>query len=126
LFLIISYVFSSTESENKRAALVLPGGWVEVGEGAHTMYTHVSKCKNDKRKKRIANRSNFQMKRQPTEWKEILASFHSTGINIKKYQLKKKNAWKGHSTHHQKQGPELKPHYYQEGGREEGLQNLKI
>jgi hypothetical protein len=59
------------------------------------MYTHVSKCKNDKRKKRIANRSNFQMKRQPTEWKEILASFHSTGINIKKYQLKKKMPGRG-------------------------------
>jgi hypothetical protein len=49
--LIISYVFSSTKSENKRTEQVLPGsrgmGRVEV---AQTMYTYVSKCKNNKNK----------------------------------------------------------------------------
>jgi hypothetical protein len=38
----LSYVFSSTKSE-KRAEQILPGRW-----GGGTMYTHVSKCKNDK------------------------------------------------------------------------------
>jgi hypothetical protein len=39
------YVFSSTKSENKRSEQVLPGrGW----EVTQIMYTHVSKCKNDK------------------------------------------------------------------------------
>jgi hypothetical protein len=32
--------------ENKRAEPVL--GWVGAAEVAKTMYTHVSKCKNDK------------------------------------------------------------------------------
>jgi hypothetical protein len=50
-------VFSSTKSKNKTAEQVLPGsgeGVGELGEGrrmeavARTMYTHVSKCKNDK------------------------------------------------------------------------------
>jgi hypothetical protein len=52
VFLIISYVFSSTKSENKRAEQVLPGsgGW---GWGAGgPMYTHASKGKNDKIKER--------------------------------------------------------------------------
>jgi hypothetical protein len=53
VFLIVSYVFSSTKLENKRVEQVLPGsgglgvgglegeeGWEEV---AQTMYTHVSK-----------------------------------------------------------------------------------
>jgi hypothetical protein len=46
--LILSYAFSSTKSENKRVEQVLPGsqGWERV---AQIMYTHVSKCKNDKR-----------------------------------------------------------------------------
>jgi hypothetical protein len=44
VFLIISYVFSSTKS--KREEQVLPRKW--EGEVAQTMYTHVSKYKNDK------------------------------------------------------------------------------
>jgi hypothetical protein len=44
VFLIISYVFSSTKSE-KRAEQVLPGRGREV---AQTVYTHCNKCKNDK------------------------------------------------------------------------------
>jgi hypothetical protein len=55
VFLVISYVFSSTKSENKREEQVLPksreaGGeqWGWSGEVAQTIYTHVSKCKNDK------------------------------------------------------------------------------
>jgi hypothetical protein len=45
--------FSSTKPENKRAEQVLPRsgreGWgVRGGEAAQTMYTHVSKCKNNK------------------------------------------------------------------------------
>jgi hypothetical protein len=43
IFLIISYVFSSTKSENKVGKQVLPGRG-----GAQIMYTHVSKSKNDK------------------------------------------------------------------------------
>jgi hypothetical protein len=43
---LISYVFSSTKLENKRAEQVLPGSGME-GEVAKIMYTHVSKCKND-------------------------------------------------------------------------------
>jgi hypothetical protein len=46
VFLIIAYVFSSTKLENNRVEQILPGsGGVGV---AQTMYTHVSKCKNDK------------------------------------------------------------------------------
>jgi hypothetical protein len=48
---LISYVFSSTNWENKREEQVLPrsGGWRGVGEvEAQTMYTRVSKCKNNK------------------------------------------------------------------------------
>jgi hypothetical protein len=41
VFFIISYVFSLTKSEKKRPG---NGG----GKVAQTMYTHVSKCKNDK------------------------------------------------------------------------------
>jgi hypothetical protein len=56
VFLIISYVFSSTKSENKRVEQILPrsrdGGVGREerrrGEVAQTMYTHVSKCKNGK------------------------------------------------------------------------------
>jgi hypothetical protein len=47
VFLIISCVFSSTKLENKRVEQVLP----RIGRGvemAQTMYTHVSKYKNDK------------------------------------------------------------------------------
>jgi hypothetical protein len=37
----------------KRAEQVLPGSWGwGWGEVAQTMYTHVSKCKNDKRKEK--------------------------------------------------------------------------
>jgi hypothetical protein len=44
--LIISYVFSSTKLENKRIEQVLLGrGGRDV---AQTMYSYVSKCKNDK------------------------------------------------------------------------------
>jgi hypothetical protein len=51
VFLIISYVFFSTKSDKKRAEQVLPrsGG----GRVSQTMYTHVSKCKNDKKKTEI-------------------------------------------------------------------------
>jgi hypothetical protein len=54
VFLIVSYVFSSTKLENKRVEQVLPrkGGDGMSGEVAQTMYTHVSKCKNDKIKER--------------------------------------------------------------------------
>jgi hypothetical protein len=46
VFLIISYVFSSTRMENKRMEQEGAGGlW---GEVTQTMYTHVSKCKSDK------------------------------------------------------------------------------
>jgi hypothetical protein len=50
-FLIISYVFSSTKSENKRARRFCPEEWIwgEV-QVAQTRYIHVSKCKNDKKK----------------------------------------------------------------------------
>jgi hypothetical protein len=34
--------------ENKRAEQVLPGSVCVGGEVAQTMYTHVSKCKNNK------------------------------------------------------------------------------
>jgi hypothetical protein len=48
---IISYILSSTKSENKRVEKVLPGsGSIGVGRSG-TMYTHVSKCKNDKIKR---------------------------------------------------------------------------
>jgi hypothetical protein len=53
VFLIIAYVFSSTKSE-KRVEQVLPEsrglGGVEGVNVAQTIHTHVSKCKNDKRK----------------------------------------------------------------------------
>jgi hypothetical protein len=44
--------FSSTKLENKRAEQVLPGSgeWRWSGRQAQMMYTHVSKCKNDKLK----------------------------------------------------------------------------
>jgi hypothetical protein len=48
-FLIIFYVFSSTKSENKRVEQVQPGRC--RGGVAQIMYTHVSKCKNDKAQK---------------------------------------------------------------------------
>jgi hypothetical protein len=56
--LIISYVFSSRKSENKRAEQVQPrkrGVSGRKGEVAQTMYTHISKCKNDKIKERKKN-----------------------------------------------------------------------
>jgi hypothetical protein len=49
VFLIISYIYSSTKLE-KRAEQVLPGsegGWSEGGQGgemAQTTYTHMNKC----------------------------------------------------------------------------------
>jgi hypothetical protein len=47
VFLIISYVFFSKKSENKRIKQVLPAS----GDGvAQTMYIHVKKCKNDFKK----------------------------------------------------------------------------
>jgi hypothetical protein len=45
--LCLSY---STKSENKRLEQVLPGSGGRYREGAKTMYKHVSKCKNDKKK----------------------------------------------------------------------------
>jgi hypothetical protein len=47
VFLIISYLFSSTKSENKKAEQVLSGSVCGMGELVQTMYTYVSKCKND-------------------------------------------------------------------------------
>jgi hypothetical protein len=41
VFLIISYVFSSTKSENKKVEQVLPGSG--AGERCPIIYTHVSK-----------------------------------------------------------------------------------
>jgi hypothetical protein len=43
-------IFSSTKSENKKEEQVLPRNEVqgERKEVTQTMYTHVSKCKNDK------------------------------------------------------------------------------
>jgi hypothetical protein len=45
-------MFSLTKLENKRVEQVLPRS-MGCGEVAQTMYTHVSKCKRDKRKKKI-------------------------------------------------------------------------
>jgi hypothetical protein len=45
IFFLISYVFSSTKSD-ERVEWVLPGS-KGLGEGAQTMYTHVSKYKKD-------------------------------------------------------------------------------
>jgi hypothetical protein len=47
IIIIISYVFSSTKSENKRVEQVLPGRWGGWGKQC----THMSKCKNEKKKK---------------------------------------------------------------------------
>jgi hypothetical protein len=47
----MSYVFSSTKLENKRVAQVLS----RSREVSQTMYTHVSKCKNNKIKERKKN-----------------------------------------------------------------------
>jgi hypothetical protein len=47
---LLSYVFSSTKLEKKRPEQVLPWRWGS-SEGRwpnNAMYTHVSKCKNDK------------------------------------------------------------------------------
>jgi hypothetical protein len=60
VFLIISYVFSSTKSE-KRAEQVLPasrglGSGRSGGKRAQTMYADVSKCKKDK----IKGEKNFK------------------------------------------------------------------
>jgi hypothetical protein len=54
----------STKSENNKAEQVLPrsGGWEGVGEWrevVQTMYTHVSKCKNNKVKERKNKRRNY-------------------------------------------------------------------
>jgi hypothetical protein len=46
VFLITFYVFLSSKSHNKRAEQVLPRGG--RGELAQTMYTHVTRCKNNK------------------------------------------------------------------------------
>jgi hypothetical protein len=54
-FLILSYVFSSIKSENKRK---LEGD--SGGEVAQTMYTHVNKCKNGKTKERKINKNYVQ------------------------------------------------------------------
>jgi hypothetical protein len=48
--------FLSTKLENKRAAeQVLPRSW-GLGEVAQKMYTHVSKCKNDKITLKLKNK----------------------------------------------------------------------
>jgi hypothetical protein len=55
-YYLLCFLFK--KSEHKRAEQVLPGsqlwGWVgeRSGEVAQTMYTHISKCKNDKIKER--------------------------------------------------------------------------
>jgi hypothetical protein len=54
MFFLLSFVFYSIKLENKRVEQVLP----EVGRGevVQIRYTHVSKCKNYKlKKKRIPN-----------------------------------------------------------------------
>jgi hypothetical protein len=57
LFFFLSLV-SSIKSENKKVEQVLPRkGWGRSGEVVQTTYTHVSKRKNGKRKKKI-KRSN--------------------------------------------------------------------
>jgi hypothetical protein len=48
VFLIIFYVFSSRKLENKRAEQVLHRQGGKGEEVAQTMYSHVSKCNNDK------------------------------------------------------------------------------
>jgi hypothetical protein len=50
VFLVIAYILSSIISEKKRAEQVLPRSRMVVEEVALTMYTHVSKYKNDKKK----------------------------------------------------------------------------
>jgi hypothetical protein len=51
VFLIISYVFSSTKSENKRVEQLMPRSGVGPGGAvAQTMYAHVNKCENYKTK----------------------------------------------------------------------------
>jgi hypothetical protein len=62
LYLFISYSFSSTKLD-KRSEYVLLGnkeGWKggevgggQVGEMAQTMYTHMNKCINNKKRKKI-------------------------------------------------------------------------
>jgi chloramphenicol O-acetyltransferase len=74
IFFLISYVFSSTKSENKRMELVLPRSGTRVvgSKMAQTMYTHVSKCKNIKIKiikiqinmKMIQEEFNFLLKQK--------------------------------------------------------------
>jgi predicted Zn-ribbon and HTH transcriptional regulator len=59
VFLIISYVFSSTKSKNKRVEQVLPrcrvrAGWFEDGPMNTNTNTNVNKCKSDKIKKKIS------------------------------------------------------------------------
>jgi hypothetical protein len=51
VFLLCFMLFPSTKSETKRAEQVLPGSCWVGGVGVQIMYTHVSKCKNDKTKK---------------------------------------------------------------------------
>jgi hypothetical protein len=53
LILIISYVFSSTKSEDKRAEQVLPGGEEAGGGRWPKQCIHMSKCKNYNIKKKI-------------------------------------------------------------------------
>jgi hypothetical protein len=60
-FLIIAYIFYSTKLENKRVEQVLPRSRQreESKEVAQTMYTYVSKCKNNKRKRKMACRKTW-------------------------------------------------------------------
>jgi hypothetical protein len=64
VFLIISYVFSLTKSENKRV-LSGKGGWGE--EVAQTVYSHVSKRKKDKLKERKKEKRNWKQKKKLKE-----------------------------------------------------------
>jgi hypothetical protein len=45
-FLCLATIWFKKLSFSKRAEQVLPGMGAVEGEGAQTMYTHVSKCKN--------------------------------------------------------------------------------
>jgi hypothetical protein len=56
---LLSLVFSLQQKQRRQNSFCLEGGsWKWVGSGgkvAQTMYTHVSKCKNDKRREKKCN-----------------------------------------------------------------------
>jgi hypothetical protein len=87
--LCLSYVFSSTKLENKRAEQVLPGrGFGGRGELAQTTYTHVSKCKND----RIKARKKIQQQQKWSQFGEMYQQYYKwlflrTEIKVYKYSV---------------------------------------